>query len=135
MIYIFLLLILILLLFSYYKRIEHFEVGIKTKFNYGQDYFGFCRPNISEEQFASGLYQTRCWDKKSYEDCNLLNNNGFDCGVYLPTGETLACYHSKKVCHSTPICNNSCYESARNCDKSILTDINYKKQILSGSLL
>ena len=133
--YLFLFFILIALFIAFVPRIENFNTNVDKKYNYGDDYKGFCRADITEKQFATGLYNTECWDKKSIEDCQQLNNNGFSCGTYLPTGRNLPCIHDVAECHTRAMCNNSCYESANNCDRKIFPDINYKKQILSGTLL
>ncbi len=71
---------------------------------------GYCRPNMSLDEFKKGNYNTKCWKNMTEEICYDMNKNGFYCGVNSKTGEKLECVHSLGKCKNNPICFSTCYE-------------------------
>lgn len=112
--------ILLLLLFLLFCLIVFVGINNTEKFtvdfyDYKEPYFGFCSPGITKEQWNSGEYVTKCWNNFAYEDCELLNQNNYNCGFSLKTGEKLKCKHFEGECKNEPQCFSSCYEQVGGC--------------------
>jgi hypothetical protein len=116
------------------RSVENLKFYDHDRDNYGESYMGFCYPNVSEDEFKTGNYKTKCWNNYSHEDCQLLNKNGFNCGYHIPTKTFLPCMHNTDNCHNKAICNDSCYQSGNNCDDPIFLKIDYKKLILNDMI-
>jgi len=110
------LLILVLIFISIivfsYNYIEHFTVDFIP---YKNPYFGFCYPGLTKKQWKSGKYDTHCWNNFAYEDCELLNQNGYNCGFNIETGEKLKCVHNPGKCKDESQCFSTCYQQVGDC--------------------
>lgn len=102
----FFILICIIVLFKNYYY-EKFTVDFIP---YQNPYFGYCSAGVSEKEFATGNYDTYCWDNYAYEDCELLNTHGYNCGRNLKTGELLKCVHNEGTCKKDSQCHSSCFD-------------------------
>lgn len=71
---------------------------------------GYCKPAINNRDFASGAYNSYCWDKMGDEDCGLLNRNGYNCGKDLKTGKNMECIYTTGTCRNDPSCFSTCYD-------------------------
>ena len=71
---------------------------------------GYCKPPITNRDFASGAYNSYCWDTMGGEDCGLLNRNGYNCGKDLKTGKNMECMHTTGNCRDDPSCFSTCYD-------------------------
>lgn len=71
---------------------------------------GYCKPPIDDRGFASGAYNSYCWDKMGDEDCGLLNKNGYNCGRDLKTGKNMECVYTTGKCRDDPSCFSTCYD-------------------------
>lgn len=90
------------------KQSEKFTVPFKP---YQEPYWGYCYPNLSDQEFATGNYQTQCWSNFAYDDCQKLMANGFNCGRNIKTGETIPCLHSEGKCKERSQCFSTCFEN------------------------
>ena len=91
--------------------------------------FGYCKPPITEKQFKNGKFDTYCWSQMGYEDCEMLNSNGYNCGRNLETGEVLPCVYKYGKCKEDPICFSSCYPQFGKCKEP------YMIQVKSNNLI
>lgn len=105
------LLIIIFILFGTYYIHENL-VAFK---DYKVPNFGYCKAPINESQFKEGKYDTYCWNQMGYEDCEMLNSQGYNCGKNLETGETLPCVYKYGKCKDDPQCFSSCYDQVGAC--------------------
>jgi len=71
---------------------------------------GYCKPAINNRDFASGAYNSYCWDKMGDEDCGLLNRNGYNCGKDLKTGKNMDCIYTTGNCRDDSSCFSTCYD-------------------------
>jgi hypothetical protein len=71
---------------------------------------GYCKPAINNQDFASGAYNSYCWDKMGDEDCGLLNRNGYNCGQDLKNGKNMDCIYTTGTCRDDPSCFSTCYD-------------------------
>jgi uncharacterized protein YxeA len=71
---------------------------------------GYCKPEINNQDFASGAYNSYCWDKMGDEDCGLLNRNGYNCGKNLKNGKNMDCIYTTGTCRDDPSCFSTCYD-------------------------
>ncbi len=115
---IFIILLLLFILFS--KSFEKFTVDFIP---YKDPYFGFCYPGLSKEQWESGNFQTRCWNNFSYEDCELLNQNGYNCGYDLKTGKKLKCVHNINKCKDESQCFSTCFNEVGPCKGPYMIEV------------
>ena len=119
-----LLLILLFILLLIYvfsgNNNEHFTVDFIP---YEDPYFGFCSPKLSKKQFASGKYTTHCWNNYAYEDCELLNQNGYNCGFNIETGEKLSCKHNTGKCKDEPQCFSTCFQQVGPCKEPYMIQV------------
>ena len=90
---------------------------------YQEPYFGFCYPNLTQEEYDSGNYDTHCWANFALEDCDLLNKNKYNCGRNLKTGEPLPCYHNTGKCKDEPQCFSTCYEQVGKCKEPYMIKV------------
>ncbi len=100
------------MVFFTYNFKEKFTVDF---YDYEEPYFGYCTPGLTPEQWKSGEFVTKCWNNFAYEDCELLNQNNYNCGYSLKTGKKLKCTHSIGKCKDEPQCFSSCYEQMGPC--------------------
>jgi hypothetical protein len=84
---------------------------------------GYCKPPINNQDFASGEYNSYCWDKMGNEDCGLLNRNGYNCGLDLKTGKNLDCIYTTGNCKNDPSCFSSCYDKVIKFDKPYMIPV------------
>lgn len=105
------LLIIIFILFGTYYLQENL-VAFK---DYKVPNFGYCKSPINNKQYKEGKYDTYCWGQMGYEDCEMLNANGFNCGKNLQTGEVLPCTYKYGHCKDDPQCFSSCYDQVGPC--------------------
>ena len=89
------------------KEIESFTVKFS---DYKVPNPGYCKPPINNRDFASGTYNSYCWDTMGGEDCGLLNRNGYNCGRDLKTGKNMECIHTTGTCRDDPSCFSTCYD-------------------------
>jgi len=98
--------IIILLIFIAFFVVEPFVV-----FNdYKVPNPGYCKSPIPDKLFKEGRWDTYCWGEMGQEDCELLNNNGYNCGRDLKTGEILPCVYKYGKCKDDVQCYSSCYD-------------------------
>lgn len=71
---------------------------------------GYCKPPINDREFASGKYDSYCWEKMGDEDCGLLNKNGYNCGHDLKMGKNIPCMYTTGNCKDDPTCFSTCYD-------------------------
>jgi len=90
---------------------------------YANPYFGFCYPKLTAEQWKSGNFDTHCWNNFAYEDCELLNQNGYNCGFDLKTGKKLKCHHNTGKCKDEPQCFSSCYQQVGRCKEPYMIPV------------
>ena len=102
------------------KNIEKFTVDFIP---YQNPYFGFCYPGLSKDEWKSGNFQTHCWNNFAYEDCELLNQNGYNCGYNLKTGEKLKCVHNTATCKEEPQCHSSCFQQVGPCKEPYMIQV------------
>jgi len=100
------LLLIIIILALLLSTVENFTVPFH---DYKKPYWGYCTPNLSPQEFASGKYQTQCWSNFSSDDCIDLMSNGFNCGYNVETGQPIPCNHSFGNCKDNPLCFSTCY--------------------------
>lgn len=89
------------------KEMESFTVKFS---DYKVPNPGYCKPPINNRDFASGTYNSYCWDTMGGEDCGLLNRNGYNCGRDLKTGKNMECIHTTGTCRDDPSCFSTCYD-------------------------
>ena len=89
------------------KELESFTVKFS---DYKVPNPGYCKPPIDDRGFASGAYNSYCWDKMGDEDCGLLNKNGYNCGRDLKTGKNMDCMYTTGNCRDDPSCFSTCYD-------------------------
>lgn len=89
------------------KELESFTVKFS---DYKVPNPGYCKPPIDDRGFASGAYNSYCWDKMGDEDCGLLNKNGYNCGRDLKTGKNMDCIYTNGNCRDDPSCFSTCYD-------------------------
>ena len=89
------------------KEMESFTVKFS---DYKVPNPGYCKPPINNRDFASGAYNSYCWDTMGGEDCGLLNRNGYNCGKDLKTGKNMDCIHTTGNCRDDPSCFSTCYD-------------------------
>ena len=89
------------------KEMESFTVKFS---DYKVPNPGYCKPPINNLDFASGTYNSYCWDTMGGEDCGLLNRNGYNCGRDLKTGKNMECIHTTGTCRDDPSCFSTCYD-------------------------
>jgi len=89
------------------KEMESFTVKFS---DYKVPNPGYCKPAINNQDFASGAYNSYCWDTMGGEDCGLLNKNGYNCGKDLKTGKNMDCIHTTGNCRDDPSCFSTCYD-------------------------
>ena len=89
------------------KEMESFTVKFS---DYKVPNPGYCKPPINNQDFASGAYNSYCWDTMGGEDCGLLNRNGYNCGRDLKTGKNMECIHTTGTCRDDPSCFSTCYD-------------------------
>lgn len=119
----FLCILLILLIVYLIKEFIFMEKFTVDFIPYKDPYFGFCYPALSKEQWASGNYSSHCWNNFALEDCQLLNQNGYNCGFNLKTGEKLECHHNTGKCKDEPQCFSTCYEQIGKCKEPYMIQV------------
>ena len=111
--YIFIIAILFIFIFTFSYNIEKFSVDFN---DYKVPYSGYCKADITDEQFKTGKYNTFCWGNTGNEGCNMLNDQGYNCGNNVETGEILPCkYFYGKKCKDDIQCHSSCYDNVGAC--------------------
>jgi len=103
--------IFILILWSCY----YLQENLVAFRDYKVPNFGYCKPPLTFQQFKKGKYDTYCWGQMGYEDCEMLNSNGYNCGKNLETGEILPCTYKYGKCKDDPQCFSSCYQQVGIC--------------------
>ena len=97
----------ILALLGIYGYQENFSASFVP---YQDPYFGYCTADLTKDQWKSGNFTNHCWNNYAYEDCELLNQNNYNCGFNLKTGEKLKCVHKLGKCKEDNMCFSTCYQ-------------------------
>jgi predicted metal-binding protein len=95
---------------------------------------GYCKPAINNKDFASGKYDSYCWDKMGDEDCGLLNRNGYNCGKDLKTGKNMECIYTTGTCRDDPGCFSTCYDRVGKFNEPYMIPVEYDNLIGLGAL-
>lgn len=95
---------------------------------------GYCKPSINNREFASGKYDSYCWQKMGDEDCELLNNNGYNCGHDLKTGKNIPCMYTTGNCRDDPTCFSTCYDQVGKFNEPYMIPVESDKLIGLGSV-
>lgn len=113
------------------KELESFTVKFS---DYKVPNPGYCKPPINNRDFASGAYNSYCWDTMGGEDCGLLNRNGYNCGHDLKTGKNMECAHNTGNCRDDPSCFSTCYDRVGKFNEPYMIPVEYDKLIGLGAI-